>query len=95
MSTNPETTGSVRPEDVPAGLVKKAAEVLRFNQFPGQLPKNVRAALAAVIPEIQAQELRDEAATWSTEEDLEKWSEAEIHDAILINAARLTEGGQP
>ncbi len=49
----------------------------------------VRSALAAVLPEIQAQALRDEAATWSIAEDLENWSEAEIRDAILGNAARL------
>lgn len=66
-----EVTTATKAEDVDAGLVEKVAEVIEGLLYglggPGSRAV-ARRALAAAIPEVRAQALRDAAFEWQTRE---------------------------
>lgn len=92
--TGPEVTAAMEAEGVDAALVEKFANALGLAYVAEQMPeyaRNLRLGLAAVLPEIQAQALRDAADValldrWSGW----KWVAEAVSAWLRARAARLT-----
>ena len=80
----------MKAEDVPVDLVERAFLAFDARSVPTRSPlARMRDALAAVMPEVQAQALEAQADTWDADERAENWSESEFREYLRRDAAEI------